>query len=170
MKQRLGIAIALIGNPQLLILDEPTNGLDPMGVVEIRELIIKICEERHMTILISSHNLPELYQTCTDYIIIHKGEIKKTLTLEKLADCCKHHIKIECKNVEELVEIIEDKLKSTNFKVMQDKSLKLYDYIDEKEYVAKTIIKNGIIPTHFSLEGETLESYFLSIIGGGEND
>jgi len=75
MKQRLGIAIALIGNPEFLILDEPINGLDPLGVVEIRNLLKKLCEERHLTILISSHNLPELYQLATNYIIINKGEI-----------------------------------------------------------------------------------------------
>ena len=94
MKQRLGIAIALLGNPELLILDEPINGLDPIGVVEIRELIRKLCFDRHITILISSHNLPELYHTATDYIIIHKGEVKQQITLDELEEKCKHYIKI----------------------------------------------------------------------------
>ncbi|MGL4107438.1 ABC transporter ATP-binding protein [Clostridium sp. LP20] len=169
MKQRLGIAIALIGSPELLILDEPVNGLDPMGIVEVRKLIKKICEERNMTILISSHNLPELYQTCTDYIIIHNGEIKKSLRLDELEECCKHHIKIECSKPEELIEILERKLKATNYKVMEDKSVKLYDYLDEKEVVSRTIYENGVIPTHFSVEGDTLENYFISVIGGSNN-
>ncbi|MGL5353641.1 MAG: ABC transporter ATP-binding protein, partial [Clostridium sp.] len=167
MKQRLGIAIALIGSPELLILDEPINGLDPIGVIEIRNLIKKMAEERSMTILISSHNLPELYQTCTDYIIIHNGEIKKTLTLEQLEECCKHHIKIECNKPEELVAILESKLKTTNYKVMYDKSVKLYDYLDKKELVSKTIYENGITTTNLSIEGDTLENYFISVIGGG---
>jgi ABC-2 type transport system ATP-binding protein len=169
MRQRLGIAIALIGSPELLILDEPVNGLDPIGVVDVRNLIKKMCEERHMTILISSHNLPELYQTSTDYIIIDKGEIKKTLTLEELEECCQHHIRMECANPEELVEVLETKLNTVNFKVMPDRSIKLYDYLDEKELVAKTIIQNGIIPTHFCVAGDTLENYFISVIGGGQN-
>lgn len=84
MRQRLGIAIALLGNPDFVMLDEPVNGLDPIGVVEIRNLIRQLCEKEGMTILISSHNLPELYQTATDYIIIDQGTIKEETTLEKL--------------------------------------------------------------------------------------
>lgn len=169
MKQRLGIAIALIGNPELLILDEPINGLDPLGVVEVRELIIKLCEERHMTILISSHNLPELYQTATDYIIIHHGKIMKSITLKELDESCKHHLLIGCAQPEKLVSVIEMKLQTTNYKVMPDKSVKLYDYLDQKEMVAKTLTDNDITVTHFTVQGDTLENYFISVIGGEQN-
>lgn len=169
MKQRLGIAVALIGNPELLILDEPINGLDPLGVVEIRNLIKKLCEERQMTILISSHNLPELYQTATDYIIIHKGEIKQTMTLAQLEERCKHHLLISCNEPEKLVSVLEMKLNTQNFKVMPDKAVKLYDYLGEKERVAKVLFENGIIVTNLSNEGDTLEDYFISVVGGGRN-
>ncbi|MGN0165910.1 MAG: ABC transporter ATP-binding protein [Lachnospiraceae bacterium] len=84
MKQRLGIAIALLGKPDFLMLDEPVNGLDPIGVVEIRNLIKKLNTEYGITVLISSHNLPELYQTVTDFIIIDKGTIKKQITHAEL--------------------------------------------------------------------------------------
>lgn len=84
MRQRLGIAVAMIGNPELLILDEPVNGLDPIGIVEIRNFLKKLNEKTGITILISSHNLPELYQTATDYIIIDKGHVKKLVTLAEL--------------------------------------------------------------------------------------
>lgn len=169
MKQRLGIAVALLGNPELLILDEPINGLDPIGVVEVRNLLKKLCEERHMTILISSHNLPELYQLATDYIIIHKGQVRKTLTLHQLEECCKHHILIECDQPETLVNILEMKLNTTNYKVMPDKTVKLYDYLDEKELVTRIIFESGIAVKNFSIEGDTLENYFISVIGGGQN-
>ncbi|SHI58035.1 ABC-2 type transport system ATP-binding protein [Clostridium cavendishii DSM 21758] len=169
MKQRLGIAIALLGSPELLILDEPINGLDPVGVVDIRNLLKKLCEERQMTILISSHNLPELYQTATDYIIIHKGQIKQTLTLEKLEENCKHHINIACNNTEKLVTILEEKLNTINYKVMPDKTVKLYDYLNEKELVSRTLYENNVIMTNFSTEGDTLENYFISVIGGYHN-
>lgn len=169
MKQRLGIAVALLGNPELLILDEPINGLDPLGVVEIRNLLKRLCEERQMTILISSHNLPELYQTATDYIIIHKGEIKRTLTLAQLEECCKRHLLIHCDQPEKLVSILETKLKTTNYNVMPDRSVKLYDYLDEKEQVSRALFESGIIVTNLSVEGDTLEDYFISIIGGGRN-
>ena len=169
MKQRLGIAVALLGNPELLILDEPINGLDPINIVEVRNLLKRLCEEKHMTILISSHNLPELYQTATDYIIIHKGEVKQTLTLEQLEDCCKHHILITCNEPEKLVSVLEMQLNTKNYKVMPDKSVKLYDYLDEKELVSRTLFENKIIITNFSSEGDTLEDYFISIVGGGKH-
>ena len=166
MKQRLGIAIALLGNPELLILDEPINGLDPIGVVEIRNLLKKLCEERQMTILISSHNLPELYQTATDYIIIHKGEIKQSLTLEQLEENCRHHILISCDQPEKLTSILEMALNTTNYKVTPDQSIKLYDYLDDKALVAQLIFESGIMVTNFSIEGDTLENYFISLVGG----
>jgi ABC-2 type transport system ATP-binding protein len=169
MKQRLGIAVALLGNPELLILDEPINGLDPLGVVEIRNLIRKLCEDKHMTILISSHNLPEMYQTATNYIIIHKGEIKQTLTLSELEERCRHHILISCDQPEKLASILEMKLNTQNYKVMPDKSVKLYDFLDAKERVASTIFENGIALTNFSIEVDTLEDYFISTVGGGRH-
>ena len=169
MKQRLGIAIALLGDPELLILDEPINGLDPLGVVEIRNLIYKLCEERHMTILISSHNLPELYQIATDYIIIHHGVIKKSITQAELDESCKHHILIGCDQPEKLVSVLELQLNTTNYKVMPDKMVKLYDYLDDRETVARALFDNGIVITEFSIQGDTLENYFISVIGGDRN-
>lgn len=170
MKQRLGIAIALLSNPELLVLDEPVNGLDPVGVVEIRNLIKNICEEKGVTVLISSHNLPELYQTATDYILIDKGEIKETLTMEQLDEHCRHHIHINCDTPEKLVEVLEQKVGTNSYKVLPDKSVRLYDYVDEAKRIAQTLIDNGIVATTFHTTGETLENYFLSVIGGAEND
>lgn len=167
MKQRLGIAVALLGNPELLILDEPINGLDPVGVVEIRNLIKRLCEERHMTILISSHNLPEMYETATDYIIINEGKVKQTLTLQELEEKCKHYILLRSTEPEKMVSILEMKLHTTNYRVMHDKSVKLYDHLDDREKIGTTLFENGIIVTNFSSGGDTLEDYFISIVGGG---
>lgn len=169
MKQRLGIAIALLGNPELLILDEPINGLDPIGVVEIRNLLKQLCEEQYITILISSHNLPELFQTATDYIIIHKGEIKQSLTLEELEERCRHHLLIGSLEPEKLASVLETELDTHNYKVMPDKMIKLYDFLDERERVAKILFKNGIVVTNLSNEGDTLEDYFISVVGGSKN-
>lgn len=166
MKQRLGIAMAMLSNPEFLILDEPINGLDPLGVISIRNLLKKLCEEKYMTILISSHNLPELYQTATDFIIIHKGLIKECLTLEQLLEVCRNYILIRCNKPEKLVTVLENELRTNNFKVMPDKSIKLFDYIDDIDIVAEAIYKNDIMITGLSNEGDTLENYFLSIIGG----
>lgn len=165
MKQRLGIAIALLNNPELLILDEPINGLDPIGVAEIRELIKKLCEERGITILISSHNLPELYQCATNYIIMDKGEIKQEISLEELEEKCRHYILIETNDREKLATVLETELGTSNFKVMPDGNVQLYDFTDERDKVADVLYANGIKTTGFSLMGETLENYFISVVG-----
>lgn len=170
MKQRLGIAISLLGDPELLILDEPINGLDPLGVVEIRNLLIKLCEDRHMTILISSHNLPELYQVATDYLIIHQGKLMQSITLAQLEENCKHHFLINCDQPEKLVSVLEMELDTVNYKVMPDNAVKLYDYLDRQDFVAKTLYDNGIAVSYFSIQGDSLEDYFISVIGGGLND
>jgi len=170
MKQRLGIAIALLSDPELLILDEPINGLDPVGVIEIRKLLAKLCEERQITIIISSHNLPELYQLATNYLIINEGQIKQAITLEELDEKCRHYFLIGCNQPEQLVSVLEMELNTRSFKVMPDKTVKLYDYIEDRNLVAKTIYDNGIIVNNFSIQGDTLEDYFISVIGGGEND
>ena len=169
MRQRLGIASALMGNPKLLILDEPINGLDPLGIVEIRKLLIKLCDEKNMTILISSHNLPEMYQLANDYIFINKGEIIETLTLEELDEHCKHYLLLQSTDVCKLVNVIERKLNTTNFKVMPDNSVQLFDYIDDKELVGKTLFENEVTVTNLSNEGGTLEDYFVSMVGGIDN-
>ena len=170
MKQRLGIAITLINSPEFLILDEPINGLDPLGVVEIRKLLTKLCNEKNMTILISSHNLPEMYQLATDYIFINKGEIIQTLSLEELDEYCRHYLLIKSTDVYKLVNVIERKLNTTTFKVMPDYSVQLFDYIDDKEFVGKTLFDNNIVVTNLSNEGGTLEDYFVSLVGGVDND
>lgn len=169
MKQRLGIAIALLGNPELLILDEPINGLDPIGVVDIRNLLKKLCEEQHMSILISSHNLPEMFQTATDYILIQHGEIKQALTLEELEERCRHYLLIGSLEPEKMASVLEMQLGTRNYKVMPDKTIKLYDFLDEKERVAKALFENGIVVTNLSNEGDTLEDYYVSVMGGGKN-
>ena len=166
MRQRLGIAIAMLANPELLILDEPVNGLDPVGVVEIRNLIKKLNEERGITVLISSHNLPELYQTATDYIIIHQGKVKQCLTQQELEERCEHYLKIECTDSKKLVNVIEQKLGSKKYKVISENIVHLYDFTEDKQKVYKVLNDNNIQVMQFSQEGDTLENYFLNVIGG----
>ena len=169
MRQRLGIAIAMLTNPELLILDEPVNGLDPVGVVEIRNLIKKLNQEKNITVLISSHNLPELYQTATDYIIIDKGVIKQTLTLDELEKKCEHYLSITCDDPDKAIKVIENELGTKKYKRMQDGSIRLYDFVDEKQKVSDALFNNHIKVYEFSRLGETLENYFLSVIGESGN-
>ena len=168
MKQRLGIASVLLGNPELLLLDEPINALDPSGVIEIRNLLKRLREFENKTILISSHNLPELYQTATDYIIIHNGEIKDTLTHEELEEHCKSYVSIKCTDINQLAMVLSKNL-TDNFQVMPDKSISLYDLPGNMGQFGQMLYNNGIVITKLSVVETSLEEYYMDIIGGKEN-
>ena len=166
MKQRLGIAMAMVQEPKLLILDEPVNGLDPLGMVDIRELLKSLNKEYGITIIISSHILTELYQLATDYIIINKGKIVELLTLEELNDKCRKHIIIETDEALKATEIIRRKLETENYKIVSENTIKLYDCIDDVKNVAKVLFDGGILVTRFTVVGENLEEYYIDLLGG----
>jgi ABC-2 type transport system ATP-binding protein len=166
MKQRLGIAVALLGDPEFLILDEPTNGLDPVGIIEIRELLKRLNQEKGITILISSHLLGELHQLATHYGIIHQGKLLEQITAKELNEKCKQHFLIKVEDIHKATIVIETKLNTTNFEVMPDTTIKLYDYLDQPRKVSSTLSENGLIVEQFMQLEEDLESYFTSLIGG----
>lgn len=166
MRQRLGIATTLIGDPDFLMLDEPINGLDPSGVIEIRNLLKKLSGYDSKTILISSHNLPELYQVATDYIIIHNGEIREILSHEELEDRCKAYITLESTDVNQLTTVLESRLHTDQFKVMPDNSVRLFDLLDERERLGRILHENGVIVTKLAVFETSLEDYFVNVIGG----
>ena len=155
MRQRLGIAIALLNTPELLILDEPINGLDPAGIVEIRNLLKILNKEYGMTILVSSHILEELYQTASEFILIDHGKIIEEISDYELNERCKRHIAIKTTDVQ-----------TDNFKLMPDGIIRLYDYLNDLETVASALAESHILVTGLSVSGDTLEDYFLSKIGG----
>lgn len=167
MKQRLGIGIALLNQPELLILDEPINGLDPVGVTEIRELLRHLMKDLHMTILISSHNLPELDQIATDYIIVNNGKVIKEITAEELDQENQHYILLGSSNSNQLVSVLKRK-RSANFRLRPDGKVEYYDDLDRLEFLSKTLTDSGIILTTFFYQEKSLEDYFLSLVGGDE--
>jgi ABC-2 type transport system ATP-binding protein len=169
MKQKLGIAIALLGDPELLILDEPINGLDPVVIVEIRELLKKLRKDKNTTILISSHILSELYQLATCFGIIHEGRLLEELTLKELDEKCKVSLNIKVDDTNKAVLILENKLNTRNFKVLQDNTIKIYDYIDDVKTVSKIITSNGVNIEQLVSKGDSLEDYFVNLIGGVDN-
>ncbi len=169
MKQRLSIGLALINDPEILILDEPINGLDPVGIAGVRELLKKINKEKNITIIISSHILSELYQLATNYIIINKGEIIQELTLDELDEKCMKHIFMQVDNVSQAVDIIENNLGTNHFQVLDNNIIKLYDYTDNMKHVAKVFLENNALITYFTLSSDSLESYYINLIGGGIN-
>lgn len=166
MRQRLGIAMALLNTPEFLILDEPVNGLDPAGIVEIRKLLLFLNQEYGMTILISSHILEELYQTASEFILIHEGKIIEKITSEKLNECCKRHMAIRTADAQKAILALEKELDTENMQLMPDGMIKLYDFLEEPEKVAGILSANHILVTGLSIAGDTLEEYFLNKIGG----
>jgi ABC-2 type transport system ATP-binding protein len=166
MRQRLGIAMALLNDPEFLILDEPINGLDPSGIVEIRELMKRLNRERGITILVSSHILSELYQTASRYILLHKGRVLEELTQQELDEKCRRHIAIKTNDAAKTATVLEKGLQTSNFQVMPDGTVWLYDHLDDLENVARVLSGAGLLVTGLSLAGDSLEDYFLNKIGG----
>ncbi len=167
MRQRLGIAMTLVNNPEVLVLDEPVNGLDPMGIVEVRELLLKLNRERGLTILISSHILAELYQLATDYIVIHNGCILECMTLAELDTKCSSYVVLQTEQLEEAKAIVAE-MGITDIQDGGNGFFRFPATCDAKE-VAQKLTASGILLTHFSVQTESLEDYFIKLIGGVGN-
>ena len=170
MRQRLGIANALMGNPKLLILDEPINGLDPMGIVEIRELLKKINKEKDMTILISSHILSELSELATTYGIISKGRLIEEITANELNEKCRQYIDLIVDDTAKAVALLERELDISDYEVWEGNKIKIFSNLDSVGIINSTISKAGVIVESIGIKGENLEEYFMNVIGGDLND
>lgn len=170
MKQRLSIALTLVGKPELLILDEPINGLDPKNISALRTLLKKLNEERGITMLISSHILNELYLLATDYIIIHKGRIIEKLSHDELEAKCENYVKICTDSLPQCITVIEKELGVLNYKVIDDNTLHIYAYTEEPQKISQALTQNNIIIRELSVCGQSLEEYFLSVTGGRRDD
>ncbi|ABS33529.1 ABC transporter ATP-binding protein [Clostridium botulinum] len=166
MKQKLALAIALLGDPEFLILDEPINGLDPMGIKEVRDILKKLNKEKNITMLISSHILGELYQLATCYGIIHKGKLMEQITLKELDEKCKRSLSIKVDDVNKAATILETELSTINFKILPDGTIKLYDYVDNLRLVSSTLTKANIIIDQIMPNESNLEEYFINLVGG----
>ena len=166
MKQRLALAIALLGEPEFLILDEPVNGLDPTGIIELRELLKKLAKENHVTILISSHILSELNQLATCYGFLHHGKLLKQITATELSEECKRHIKLKTDDTKKTVTVLEEQLKIKTFSIYPDNFIRVYEKLEETHTISKTLSSNGIVVEEISVQGEELETYFENLIGG----
>lgn len=168
MKQRLGIAMALIGEPDLLVLDEPINGLDPQGIAEVRDIILRLNRERNMTILISSHILEELSKISTDYGIIHHGCLLQELTREELMEKCSDRIEITLDQAKAAVPVL-DGLGIKNYRVVDRDHIHIFERLDESGRINMELAKAGITVTEIAKTSEELESYFLNLTGGARH-
>lgn len=167
MKQRLGIAIALAGDPDLLVLDEPVNGLDPQGIVEIRELILKLNRERRITVLISSHILDELSRLATHYGIIDHGRMVKELSAEELDAACRKCIRMEVSDTGILARVLDSM--HLEYRITSETTADLFAKPSVTQ-LAVSLAEEGCEVLSMTEKDESLESYDLSLIGGGSHD
>ena len=167
MKQRLGIAVALIGNPDFIVLDEPINGLDPQGIVEIRELILKLNREHGITVLISSHILGELSKLATHYGFIEKGHIVKEISADELEAVCRKCVKVEVSDTKALIRVL-DRMKK-DYEVLSATEANIFGDIILSELVME-LAKENCALLHSHEQDENLETYFINLVGGGENE
>lgn len=166
MKQRLGIAVALAGDPDFLILDEPVNGLDPQGIVEIRELILRLNREKNITVLISSHILDELSRLATHYGFIHRGSMVKEISAQELEERCRKCLRVEVSDTKLFARAM-DRI-HVEYEVLSDTEAALYQKIDTTELV-DTLRDEQCRLISVREQDETLESYFMNLVGGEED-
>lgn len=163
MRQRLGIAVALVGNPDFLILDEPINGLDPQGIIDIRELILKLNKERGITVLVSSHVLEELSKIATHFGFIDAGKIVKEMSATELENACKKCIEITVSDTKVLSRMLDEM--NLEYSVLSNTEAKIFGEIDVTELTLKLHNNHCNIKTiHERNEG--LESFYVNLVGG----
>ena len=166
MKQRLGIAMALVGNPDFLVLDEPVNGLDPQGIIELRELILKLNREYQITVLISSHILDELSRLATHYGFINEGRLVKEISADELENACKKCTRIEVTNTNALVRVLD--ANNIEYEILSDRAANIYGRINLSKLVIALAKENcEVISSHE--QDESLENYFINLVGGKHN-
>lgn len=170
MKQRLAIAISLIGNPEFLVLDEPINGLDPAGIKDVRDLILKLNKENNITVLISSHILGELAKIATRYGVICNGKLVDEFTPQELQSRVRKCLAINVDNTELTSKIIKESLNTNNYEIKSDKLIYLYDNIDEPSKVNTLLVTNGVIVNSINTVGDDYEPYLIKLMEGSEND
>lgn len=166
MRQRLGIAIALVGDPDFLVLDEPANGLDPQGIIDIRELILKLNRERQITVLISSHILDELSKLATHYGFIDNGHIVKEMSADELEAACKKCVRMEVNNTKALARVLDEM--RIDYKIITDETADVYAKVNISQLTA-ALAKENCEVISMQERDESLESYYVSLIGGGRD-
>ena len=166
MRQRLGIAVALCGDPDFLILDEPINGLDPEGIVEFRELLLRLNRERQTTILISSHILSELSALATHYAFIDRGRMLETISAADLRERCRDCLELRVDDAARAAQVLEEQLGTRDFEVLPQERLRLYAFLDQPQTVNRVLMEQGVGLISAQQKDSNLEDYFLSLIDG----
>lgn len=163
MRQRLGIAVALAGNPDFLVLDEPTNGLDPQGIIEMRELILKLNREQGITVLISSHILDELSRLATHYGFIDNGRMVREMSAEELEACCRKCIRMEVSDTKTLARVLDSM--NAEYRISDEHHADVYAEIPVTSLVS-ALAKENCTVKNIKEHDESLESFYMNLVGG----
>ena len=169
MRQRLGIGLALVGDPKILILDEPINGLDPQGIAEIRQMLTKLRDEKGITIMVSSHILDELAKVADCFGIIHEGRLIDEFTGDELHHRCGQYVRIRTDNQDAAIQTLKG-IGIDGIEAEHDGTLRINGHLDETPAMAKAIVNAGIGLQELLLQSVSLEDYFLGVTGGGEHN
>lgn len=171
MKQRLGLGLALLGEPELLLLDEPINGLDPAGIIEIRNLLLRLNREKNITILISSHNLPELENMATDYGFLNRGKLIRQIDAPSLHEQCGTYLEIRVTEPERYAALLERELHLTDYKVMPDGAIRVMQQTQDAAPYGRLAVEQGMDLLELERREIQLEDFYMRLIGeqeGGE--
>ncbi|NCE65419.1 ABC transporter ATP-binding protein [Pseudoflavonifractor sp. 524-17] len=166
MKQRLGLALALMNRPDFLVLDEPINGLDPEGIVELRNLLLQLNRERKTTILISSHILTELANLATHFGFIDQGHMLEQCSAQALEERCRACLELRVDDPAKAARVLEQVLDIRDFEVLSGGIIRLYSHLDHPERITRALVESGAAVYGLDSRGANLEDYFLSLIGG----
>ncbi len=168
MKQRLEIARAILCRPELVILDEPANGLDPAGMKQIRDLFQMLSAEYGMTFLISSHLLSEIESIADTIGVISHGRLLKEISMKEISEMNTAFIELAVENTQKAAYVLSDKLNLSNFKIMDDSRIRIYEFSASIQKISKELLMNGVEMTSLTKHTESLEDYFLKLTGEGE--
>ena len=170
MKERLGIARAILCKPELLILDEPTNGLDPAGMKQIRNLLKMLCTEYGITIMISTHILSEIESIANTIGVINHGRMMKEISMKEIEQMSLAYIELSVPDRERAAYVLSEKLGLTNFRIAPDGQIRIYDYRVSTQELSKVLTQNDVPVIALGKKSETLEDYFLKITAEVKND
>lgn len=166
MRQRLGIAVAMVGSPDFLVLDEPTNGLDPQGIVEIREIILKLNHQNGITILISSHILDEMARLATHFGFIDKGQMIKEISASELNTACRKCIHVSVSNIKTLSKVLDEM--GLDYTIFPNNEADIFGELNITELVLKLSVENCDVKSIYERD-ESLENYYINLLGGRRN-
>lgn len=167
MRQRLGIAMALVANPDFLILDEPINGLDPQGIAQMREMLLRLRTDYHMTIMISSHILEELSKIADTFGIIHEGQLIQELSREELTRQCTDYMELHVSDTALASTVLEQE-QITQYKVISSDCIHIFEGLEHSGALNMALTQAGCTVTQMRVEQKNLEQYFLDLTGGGK--